>query len=614
MPDTGSQTPPKQSRFTKVIQRLFKRSSGSAKRASHDLAMGQVLKARNVGRIPKWSQLRELPRLLSKTERRLAGFTLLVLVITSTALGIRLINSTRTVVPAIGGEYTEGFIGIPQLINPLYASTSDVDSDLAALIFSGLMHFDSNQGLVTDLAESYEISEDQTEYTFTLRDDAKWHDGQPVRVDDVIFTISAIQNTEYRSPLEVSFSGIDVEQIDERTVKFTLDEPFSPFLSLMTIGILPSHLWQDITPINAPVAELNRKPVGSGPYSLEKITRDGKGNIHSYTLVRHERYHGDGPYIQTLDIKFYPEITSGIEALRNQNVEGLAYIPAEHVHDFSKVNAIKINLPALQQYTALFFNQKIADELQIDEVRQALSYGTDKSILTEQVLLELARPIDSFILPGMIGSDADFTVYSFNQSEAIELLEEAGWVLEEEAEFRTKDEDVLSFTITTVNSSELIAVAESIQSQWKEIGIQIDIRIISNTELQNDIIPNKSYDILLSGELYGTELDPYIFWHSSQISGQGLNLARFSNRKADEYIITGRSTNDIEERTEAYTELQSIIANEIPAIFLYQPFYPYAQAKKIQGGTLERIMSPSDRFSTVSSWFIKTRNALSRKE
>ncbi len=610
MPESGQH---KQSFFARLLKK-FQRKNAQAKRAAGDLAMHQVVKARGDRKIPTWSQFRELPRLLSKTEKRIALSALLLFVFAGAALGIRLINSTRISVPAIGGEYTEGLIGTPQLINPLYASTSDVDTDLATLIFSGLMRFDSKEGLITDLAESFSISEDQLEYTFVLKENARFHDGNPVRIDDIIFTVSAIQNPEYRSPLEISFSGIGVEQVDERTVKFILDEPFTPFLSLLTVGILPSHIWQDVTPINAPNAEFNRKPIGSGPYRVDKISRDGLGNIRSYSLIRHDRYHGDDVYIKNLTLKFYPEITTAVEALRNQNVEGLAYLPASEVEHFNRVNAVEVSTPALQQYTAVFLNDDANSILSSLEVRQALNHAVDKDALVNEAFNGLARSVHSFILPGMIGEYEEPLTHEFNLEKARSILEEDGWNLAEGETVRKDGDKTLTLTLTTLDASELVAVAELLKAAWAEIGVDVAIQVISNTEFQNEIIPNKNYEMLLSGELYGIDPDPYVFWHSSQIAGQGLNLAKYANRDADGLIEDGRTTTDIEERAEAYRELQDIILEDIPAIFLYQPLYPYPHAKKIQGTNLERIVSPSDRFGSIEHWFIKTRKVIEKSE
>ncbi|MBI2476715.1 hypothetical protein HYV72_00930, partial [Candidatus Uhrbacteria bacterium] len=192
-------------------------------------------------RFPTPHQWTALPRVLSVRERRFfwGSFTLCVLSVLF-FVGYMLVSHV-VLVPVSGGTYTEGLIGSPQFINPLYTSSNDVDQDISRLVFSGLMQWHPQNGLITDLAESYTISEDKRVYTFTLRNDALWHDGSPVTVRDVMFTYSAIQNPEFKSPLYSALRGVTIEQVDDRTVAFKLEEPFAPFLSVLSTGILPAE-------------------------------------------------------------------------------------------------------------------------------------------------------------------------------------------------------------------------------------------------------------------------------------------------------------------------------------------------------------------------------------
>ena len=596
-----------------IFQKLTKpfRKKEGAKRKS-PLAMNQVLSVKQMKRLPSSSQWRHLPELLSQTEKRLAVFSLLLVIVAGSLLGVRLFNTQRSEVPAIGGEYTEGLIGSPQLINPLYSLTSDVDTDLAKLVYTGLMRYDTKNGLVPDLADSYEISDDQTVYTFVLRDDVKWHDGKPLRAADVIFTINAIQTPEYRSPLEVSFSDIAIDQVDDRTIRFTLNEPFAPFLSLLTVGILPSHLWGEVTPINAPLTELNTKPIGTGPYKFEKLVKDTKGNVRSYSFARNDNFYRGAPFIEALQFKFYQDATSAIEALRNNNVEGLSFIPLNEIETFQKENRIQLIYPALQQYTAAFFNLSRTEKLGDERVRAALAHATNKETIVENVLNGYGKTIESLILPGMLGEHPDVQTRSTDINTARALLDEAGWVQIEGSSIRQKDGTPLTLELVTINSQELVNVAESLKEQWAALGVDVQINTVDTTTFQSNTLKNRAYDILLSGELYGIDPDPYAFWHSSQASYPGLNLSGFSNRNADDLIEKGRTTTSRDERAQAYQELQDIIAETTPAIFLYQPVYTYANASKIHGVDIPQIVIPADRFSRIETWYIRTKRTLKK--
>jgi len=549
-----------------------------------------------------------LPRILNPFERFLASVAVLLILTSSSLLLVHQLRDSRATIPAIGGSYTEGLIGSPQLINPLYAMTSDVDTDLARLIYSGLMRYDAEDGLVPDLADWFEISEDGLEYTFGIRENATWHDGRPVIASDVIYTITSIQNSQYRSPLGVSFSGVQVEQIDERTVKLILEEPFGPFLSLLTVGILPSHLWSNVSPLNAVLTELNIKPVGSGPYRFEKLEKDTNGTVRTYTLMRNPDFYFEGPYIEELTFKFYHDSFSAAEGLRNKNVEGVSYLPHEQIVELANDSDVRVLLPTLPQYTSVFFHQENSDILDDSDVREALAIAVDKERLVEEVFSGYASAIESFVLPGMDGYTSDYRPYGFDRERAIEILEDDGWDLEDGAEVRSKGDETLSIELAALNAPDLAATAEALKAQWAEIGVQVDLRLVDNAEFEDVLLGERDYEMILSGELYGIDADPYPFWHSSQTSAPGLNLANFSSRTADEYIETARSTTNPEVRAEAFQNLQELISDDVAALFLYQPMYAYPTSSRVQNQSIEHIVTPADRFSRIWEWYVKTRS------
>ncbi len=587
---------------------------GRAKRADSSLAVSQVMSARKMRKLPTITQLRHLPELLSPIEKKIALVGLGLLLIGAVLLGTRLWNAGRNILPDVGGEYTEGLVGAPQLINPIYAISSDVDMDLERLIFSGLMKYDPAQGLITDLAESYQISDDHKIYTFTLREDARWQDGSPVLASDVLFTISAIQNREYRSPLFVSWSGVQAEQIDDRTIRFTLSEPFAPFLSLNTVGLLPAHIWQDVNPANAQLTELNKKPIGSGPYEFEKLAKDAKGTIKSYTLKRNADYYGGTAYIERLHFKFYGDNNEALVALKNRQVEGLGFVPLDETTSLSHDRDLQIIYPSLPQYTAIFFNSKRQPNLTDALVREALTLATDKNTIIQKALYGHGQPINSFILPGAIGYYPEIKTINFDLAGAQAKLDAAGWTVPEGGTIRKKGEASLSLELVTLDASELVAAANELRSQWAQAGVELNVKIVPAAQFQNEILKNRSYDLVLSGELYGIDTDPYAFWHSSQATYPGLNLAQYANRKSDEAIEKARSTTNTDERATAYKELQDQVGESLSAIFLYQPNYSYVITKKVQNVNITQVVVPADRFANVNTWYLKTKKVFKTSE
>lgn len=593
-------------RLRERVRRIFRRADGTARSPLH-LAQRQVLSVRGRRAIPTLSQWRELPRYLSASERRLFTIALSGIIVAVGLLGYRLLIANARQIPTTGGSYTEGLVGTPQYLNPLYAIASDTDTDLTRLLFTGLMRWDPEQGIVPDLAESFAVSEDQKTYTFTLRNDAYWHDGAKVTTDDVVFTIQAIQNPEYRSPLAVSFGGVAVEATDERTVTFSLAEPFTPFLSTLTVGIIPAQHWQNIPATSAQLALINRQPIGTGPYMLKKSTLDQRGTIRGVILERNPSFYRGAPYIETLTFNFYNSTRELTEAIKNKNVEGAGFIPFEDARALSKERDLQILNPSLPQFTAVFFNQDRSSVLADDKVRTALNQATDRGTLVTTTLGGQASTITSPVLPNMPGYDATTGAVAFDTAAAIATLENAGWTLGEGATVRAKGSTALSFTMTVIDTVELRLVAEALRAQWAQIGADVALVYVDTNMLQNDTLRNRSYDALLTGELYGADPDPYPFWHSSQVAYPGLNLAQFSSRKGDDAIETARTSTDIGARTEAYKTLGGLIAEETPAVFLYQPTYTYATTAKIKNIVLPVVTAPADRFSRVNEWYMKTR-------
>lgn len=522
-------------------------------------------------------------------------------------LGVRLYQRHVAVEPQHGGSYTEALIGAPQAINPLYAQTNDVDQDLVSLVYSSLFRLDPSGGLAPDLVESYELSEDQKTYTFHIRQDVTWHDGQPLTANDVMFTISAIQTPGYGSPLAGNLSGVTAQQIDEYSFSLTLSEPFAPFLANLTFGILPEHIWAEIDVANVRLVEYNLKPIGSGPYRFSSLTRDRTGVIKSYSLTPYDKYLPHAPYISTLTFRFYPDVTTAVQAAANKNVEGISFITNDLVQNIGHkdISFKKLGLP---QYTALFFQQKKNDRLKDLNVRSALDRAIDKQKIINEVLAGDGTVVTGPILPGFIGYNPETDIRAYDPTQAAALLDEAGWKLPESGAVRKKGDSELAFSLTTVDQPQLLRTAELIKADWEAIGARVELVIVNSSQAQRDVIKPREYDILLYGEIIGLDPDPYPFWHSSQQTDPGLALAIFFNKQADKVLEQARQTSDQDQRNLKYIEFQNIIAEEIPAVFLYSPSYTYGLAKKVKGFDLLNITVPSDRFTTVADWYIKTKH------
>jgi len=138
------------------------------------------------------------------------------------------------------------------------------------------------------------------------------------------------------------------------------------------------------------------------------------------------------------------------------------------------------------------------------------------------------------------------------------------------------------------------------------IGAKTNLKFIPSKDISREVLKVRSYDILLYGEIIGSDPDQYPFWHSSQVDFPGLNLARYQNDDVDEILVNARESSDDNKVVEFYKKFQDLILEDRPAIFLYMPTYTYATVDKVKGFDVTRISNPADRFADVTTWYIKT--------
>ena len=603
-----------------------------------DAALVQKLVAKRT--LPSFAQWRFLSKYLSNTEklllRILSGFVLVCLL----ALGVNVYFNYSVAVPVVGGSYTEGLVGTPRHIDPLFAQSNDADMDIAGLVYSGLLKFNQS-GFEPDLAESYTVSDDQKTYTFKLRQDVSWHDGEKFDADDVIFTFGRIANPLTKTTLYYNFKGATFEKVDDYTVKITLSDAFAPFIESLGIGILPEHLWDSIQPENMALADYNLKPIGTGPYKFKSLLKNKQGEIKSLNLERNDKFYAKTAFIENLTFKFHATIEEAIDAMNNKNIEGLAYLPKELRERIINNRNLNFHLLQLPQYTAVFFNYNENPVLKDVAIRKLLSHSVNKEKIVNEILNAEAQIIDSCILPGSLGYNPEITKFPYNIEYVKTELEKAGWTLADYTvepaattttttppagaaasapvspvtgqpylyQVRKLKTRYLEFSLTTVEHPEYIEIAKELIKEWQVIGAKVNLVLVKPDQIQ-EVIKTRNYETLLYGQVLGLDPDPYPFWHSSQKSFPGLNLSSISDSKIDALLEQARKTANAGERADKYKEFQKLLAEQAPAIFLYNPTYTYPQSKKIKDFNTSKTITPSNRFQDITSWDISTTREL----
>ncbi len=628
--------------FSKTLSFLLKKTGRfTTDHLNQESADKNLVYTLAASKIPSGEQIKHLDKTLSGKERLIVKICLVVLLINIVYLGIRYYDKHITVMPVSGGTYYEGVVGYPKTINPLYDTNRDVDSDLSELIYSRLFNYNANGQLVNDLADNIETSDNKT-FIVTLKNNVKWHSGEVLTADDVIFTFNLIANPDYRSPLRKNFIDVDIEKISDSQIKFTLSSAYAPFANLLTFGILPQSVWQNISPDSANLTDLNIQAIGSGPYKFSSLVKNKQGELKEYRLVVNNDYYGAKPYIENLVFKFYPDANSLITALNDGDVSGIAYLPLDQKHSLLAQNSLNFHAPNSSQEDSLFFNKDNNKNLADIEVRRALALAIDKPAIISNIFENFYKVIDGPLPISSFAYTDAVTKYDFNVDAANSKLDAAGWLKvivnaenlsagtveikavtayasstkeTPEGTWRFKKDKNDNVTLLTVNlsavsDSDSFEVAQKIKGYWDAVGVHTTINPVAVSEVSN-LISSRSFEAVLFSQIMGGDPDIFAFWHSSQIGSKGMNIANYKNDKVDSLLETARITSDKTVRAASYGEVQKIISSELPAIFLYEKNYIYVQSKKVKGFTSSAIIRPSDRFAGIATWYLKSRNKFS---
>lgn len=662
-------------------------------------------------KFPKFSQWKQIFKVLKKSEKITLVVFLALAIISLGYLVVNFyVNNTKSV-PALGGMFNEGVVGQPRFINPIYGETNDTDRSIIDLVFSGLMTYDKDGKIVNDLVDSYQVSDDGKTYNFTLKNNIFWHDGVKLTVDDVIFTIKTIQNSDYKSPLRANWIDVNSEKTSDNSFALYLDAPYNSFLESLTLKIIPKHIWQNIPPENFALSSYNLQPIGSGPFEFIDLKQTNTGLIKTLHLQSNRKYYGKQSFISDFYFQFFDNRDGLIKAADAKQIDGFSLdsfgnnqAEAQKTISQAWLNNEKYSVYnfSMPRYLAAFFNNQKSSIFSDINVRQAAVYSVNKNEVIKKINSETKSDInivDSPIIPEFYGYQKPDAILGFDIDAAKKLLDKAGFkdnglgkrekTLNKKPAFQFKSylkigskgtevaqlqgclnklsddfknllknetngtygkgtdaavtlfqqkylapakptgetgqttrlklnqlcispsntTQPLKFTITTINQPQLVEVANLLKDYWQNVGMSVDINAVSITDLK-PIIKDRNYDILLYGQALGIELDPYPFWYSSQKLDPGLNLSSYENKDTDQLLKDARETLDPTTKEQKLEKLQSIIINDAPALFLYNPSYIYWISNQVKGIDTTKIIDPAKRFANITDWYMQTKRVL----
>lgn len=523
-------------------------------------------------------------------------------------MGIQFAMSQRgymQIVPAAGGTYAEASLGPIDSLNPLYASSS-AEMTISHLLFSSLYSYDQTGKLHGDIATSLTQSQEGRVYTVTIRKDAKWHDGQPLTAEDVVYTVNVIKNPAARSQLRVNWLDVSVRAINSQTVEFTLPTQYAAFPYAMTFPILPSHILASVNAGALRESTFSQAPIGSGPFKYSLIqAADAITNNEVVHLTANSDYYRGAPLLDRFEVHAYASENDISTALKKVEVNGAADLSV--VTNDEKGAYYQVTTEPIASGVYLLMNTTNTTLSDVN-VRKALQIGTDTSATRKAVGGDV-KPLSLPFIDGQLtGTDVPVAPL-VNKAQAAVMLDAAGWKLE--GTTRVKDGKPLQISITTTKDSQYQRAASDIMQQWQGLGIVVDKRTVDasnvSTAFVQNVLQQRNFDVLLYELSIGADPDVYAYWHSSQANRDGYNFTGYSNRNADAALASARTRPEADLRNAKYKAFARQWLEDAPAIGVYQPVLEYVVNKTNRAATGGAdLITAADRLDNVIYWSVNT--------
>lgn len=516
--------------------------------------------------------------------------------------------------PITGGVYTEFESGQPSQLNPLVSNSArdPVAADLQTLLFDGLLRIGDDGLPQPALIQRWpEIDESGTVYTFTLRTDVRWHDGNPLTSNDVLFTLRAVQSPAFVGDPTTGrlWQNVLLDRIDDLRFRATLPAPRGSFLSYATFPILPAHLLANVPPEQWGTMRYNQRPIGTGPYRLaEPISAERA------LLQANPAYFGNRPYLDSIELRFNQNPQDALAAITRNQAAGFGISSVSEQSRATPPRGATRHAIPLSAYSTVTFNLRQAP-FNDQGLRRAFALGTDKATLIQTVFEGQAQALDTPILPGWWAADPA-NVQPFDPARAADALTSLGYVLGSDG-LRSRDGVPLKLELLTDDAPDHVAAARELARQWVTLGIQTTVEQVDAATLDQRLQAHQ-FSIALHGwQRQGADPDVvYTLWHSSGAEG-GFNYAGLQDPEIDAQLTLGRENLDNDTRQAAYSAFQRRWLDLAPGIPLYQPLYLYTASSDLGGLAIDTqagtsltvrpfLLGREDRFHNIVGWYLRS--------
>lgn len=453
-------------------------------------------------KIPSLSTLRTLLRGELTVYRKLALGLFIAILATAFFTLAAFHNSFLVTVPAPGGALTEGIIGAPKSINPILAVT-DTDIALTKLVYAGLMKETADGDIILELAEGYTLSPDSRTYTFTLKE-TKFHDGKKLTSQDVLFTVGKLQNSALNQNHTAYWSLVGVEAPDERTVVFTLPAPRTDFLARLTIGILPEHVWAEISDEAFATAPENVQPIGAGAFEL--VRTDTKNGIANFLVFkRNQHYVLGAPLLKKLSVHIFSNQRELMDAMNEGDLDFTFALTPGTVGTSTEDDYTVVPVKSATKAT-LYHLRGDGGALANAAFVTVLAQYIDKERIIAIVENGYGTPLEERDSP------------KETSEETYARLERLGYQLKNGT--LMKNGSSVGFSIATINTPTTIALANALAEEVRALGVTVSVRSFDpgffqsalatgafNAVLAKGAAPSENYEAILP--LYTTTI-PFV--------------------------------------------------------------------------------------------------------
>ncbi|NOV04783.1 ABC transporter substrate-binding protein [Paenibacillus planticolens] len=481
--------------------------------------------------------------------------------------------------------------------NPWFPTGFAESQPITEILYDGLTKWGTDYQPAPALATDWKPADDGMSWTFNLRKDVKWSDGQPFSADDVAYTFNEIVlKKELGASNSSNFVDVDkVVVVNPNQVQIMLKKPWSSLPNYLAwyAKILPKHIFEGQDPWK--LTSFNKeKPVGTGPFKFVKYSAG-----QFVELERNPDYFGGGAKFTKIIFNIIPDSNTQIAQLLSGTLSMINVTDPNLMEKLKSNSNLNVNELIDNNYYWVALDQS-QERFRDVKVRQALLYAIDRESIIKGVLKGYGSVATGPIAPIQEKYyNKNVKTYGFDPEKAKALLKEAGYAPNAEG-FMQKDGKVLEIDMPAGQYGVLVQASQLVQQYWQKIGVKVNLQVIDwNTYVQK-VVSNRQYDATVCWWRAPVDPDVLAYYHSNS-AGKGNNIPGYKNPALDQLLEAGRKAKTTEERVKIYNDVQALTAEELPYLYLWYPTLAVATQKNLTVPKTTFIVAEDH----ISEWTIK---------